>query len=62
MTIPIGPDGHVIWGKRFCMPADLVVVRAVMDCIVVLSTYPQDMLPINGAACAPTERHYRVRD
>jgi hypothetical protein len=25
-----------------------------------MSTCPQDMIPINGAACTPTEVHYRV--
>jgi hypothetical protein len=29
---------------------------------VVMSTCPQDMIPINGAACKPTEVHYRLLD
>jgi uncharacterized protein YcgI (DUF1989 family) len=37
-----------------------VTLRAVLDCIVVMSTCPQDMIPINGAACTPTEVHYRL--
>ena len=38
------------------------MLRAVIDCIVVMSTCPQDMIPINGAACQPTEVHYRLLD
>ena len=33
-----------------------------MDCIVVLSACPQDMIPVNGTDCTPTEVHYRVLD
>jgi uncharacterized protein YcgI (DUF1989 family) len=62
MNIPIGADGRVEWGEPLCKPGDYVVLRAVMDCIVVLSTCPQDMIPINGAACMPTEVHYRLLD
>jgi uncharacterized protein YcgI (DUF1989 family) len=36
-----------------------VVLRAVMDCIVVLSACPQDMVPINGADCVPKDVHFR---
>ena len=37
-----------------------MTLRALIDCIVVVSTCPQDMIPINGAACQPTEVHYRL--
>ena len=60
MNIPIGSDGRVIWGEPMCKPGDYVVLRAAMDCILVLSACPQDMIPINGAACAPTEVHYQL--
>ncbi len=62
MNIPIAPDGTVSWGEPLCKPGDHVLLRAAMDCIVVMSTCPQDMIPINGAACTPTEVHYRVVD
>ena len=60
MNIPIGSDGRVIWGEPMCKPGDYVVLRAAMDCILVLSACPQDMIPINGAACTPTEVHYQL--
>jgi len=60
MNIPIGADGRIAWGEPLSRPGDFVTLRAVLDCVVALSTCPQDMIPINGAACRPTEVHYRV--
>ncbi len=60
MNIPVGPDGKITWGEPLSKPGDHVTLRAVLDCIVVMSTCPQDMIPINGAACTPTEVHYRL--
>jgi hypothetical protein len=37
-----------------------VVLRAEMDCVVAMSTCPQDILPVNGAACTPTEAHFQI--
>jgi uncharacterized protein len=62
MNIPVGPDGKISWGEPLSKPGDHVVLRAVIDCIVVMSTCPQDLIPINGAACKPTEVHYRLLD
>ncbi len=62
MNIPVAPDGRITWGEPLCKPGDFVILRAVMDCVVVMSTCPQDMIPVNGAACTPTEVHYRVLD
>jgi uncharacterized protein YcgI (DUF1989 family) len=60
MNIPIGPDGRIVWGEPLSRPGDAVTLRAAMDCVVVLSACPQDMVPINGADCQPTEVHYQV--
>ena len=62
MNIPVEPDGKIIWGKPLSKPGDYVTLRAAIDCIVVMSTCPQDMIPINGADCKPTEVHYRLLD
>lgn len=62
MNIPIDPDGRIIWGEPLSRKGDSVTLRAMMDCVVVLSACPQDMLPINGADCQPTEVHYQVMD
>ena len=60
MNIPIDPDGRIIWGEPLSRKGDSVTLRAMMDCVVVLSACPQDMVPINGADCQPTEVHYQV--
>ncbi len=62
MNIPVGPEGKIIWGEPLSKPGDYVTLRAVIDCIVVMSACLQDMIPINGAACQPTEVHYRLLD
>jgi uncharacterized protein YcgI (DUF1989 family) len=60
MNIPVGPDGKITSGEPLCKPGNHVTLRAVLDCIVVMSTCPQDIIPINGAACTPNEVHYRL--
>lgn len=60
MNIPIAEDGSTGWGEPLSKPGDYVILRAQMDCIVAMSACPQDMLPINGADCVPTEAHYRL--
>ena len=62
MNIPVTPEGKIIWGEPLSKPGDYVTLRAALDCIIVMSTCPQDMIPINGADCMPTEVHYRLID
>jgi uncharacterized protein YcgI (DUF1989 family) len=37
-----------------------VVMRAEMDIIAVMSACPQDVTPVNGRDCVPSELHFRV--
>ena len=60
MTIPVAADGATTWGEPLSKAGDYVVLRAELDCIIVMSACPQDILPINGKACRPTEAHYQV--
>ncbi|NYS26055.1 urea carboxylase-associated family protein [Rhodobacteraceae bacterium 2376] len=62
MNIPVGADGVTGWGEPLSKPGDHVILRARMDCVVAMSACPQDILPINGAACQPTEAHYMILD
>jgi uncharacterized protein YcgI (DUF1989 family) len=41
-------------------PGDRIGFRAELDLIIVFSACPQDLVPTNGAACRPTEAHYRL--
>ena len=60
MNIPVDAEGNTTWGVPASKPGDYVVLRAEMDCVVAMSYCPQDILPINGEACNPTEAHYRI--
>ncbi|GAA4328163.1 urea carboxylase-associated family protein [Pigmentiphaga soli] len=60
MNIPWKADGSLEFAAPPCRPGDYIELRALMDCVMVFSACPQDMLPINGAECTPTDAHYSV--
>jgi uncharacterized protein YcgI (DUF1989 family) len=41
-------------------PGDYVILRAEMDLVIAFSACPQDIVPINGVDCVPTEAHFQV--
>ena len=57
MNIPVQADGSLSFEPPVCKPGDYVLLRAELDCVVAFSACPQDMVPINGVACRPTEVH-----
>ena len=61
MNIPVGTDGEVSFEPPVSKPGDYLTLRAEMDCVVVFSACPQDMVPINGVDCVPTEAHFQIR-
>ena len=62
MNIPIGEDRNSLeFRPAVSRPGDYVVLRAEMDCFVVFSSCPQDVLPINGeGGQPPREAHFEV--
>ena len=60
MNIPVAPDGSVSFLPPVCGPGDSVTLLAEMDCIVAFSACPQDVVPINGSECVPTDAHFQV--
>jgi uncharacterized protein len=60
MNIPVSAQGATEWGTPLSKAGDYVVLRAELDCIVAMSACPQDLVPINGKDCIPTEAHYQV--
>ena len=60
MNIPVKPDGSLTFEPPVCEAGDYILLRAEMDCIIAFSACPQDMVPINGVDCAPTEAHFQV--
>ncbi len=60
MHIPWDADGRLRFEPPVSRPGDHVVLKAEIDCIVVMSACPQDMVPVNGLAGEPTEAHFEV--
>ena len=48
MAIPVGADGHLSWDPATTAAGDSVTLRAELDCTVIVSACPQDIVPING--------------
>ena len=60
MNIPVEPSGRLSFQPPVSRAGDYVLLRAEMDCLVAFSACPQDMVPINGEDCVPTEAHFEV--
>ena len=60
MNIPVAADGTVSFEPPVCRPGDYLILRAELDCVIVFSACPQDLVPINGVDCTPTEVHFEV--
>ena len=60
MNIPFQSDGRTEFCPPLSKPGDLVRLRAHHNVIVVMSTCPQDMVPINGEEMIVKEVHYHV--
>jgi len=58
MNIPVGTDGGGQWRPPVSKAGVYVDLRAEMDCVVVLSACPQDIVPINDNR--PVEVHFSV--
>jgi len=60
MNIPVRADGSINWLPTVSKPGDQVTLRAEMDCIVVMSACPQDLVPINGPDMKPVYFQFEV--
>ena len=60
MNIPFTLDGTTDFCPPLSKPGDYVCLRAHHDVIVVMSTCPQDIVPINGQDMIVREVHYYV--
>ena len=60
MNIPVAADRSVSFQPPVSGPGDCVTLRAEIDCVVAFSACPQDVVPINGVDCVPTEAHFQV--
>ena len=55
MNIPVGADGLLGWEPAPTNAGDSVRFRAELDCFVVVSACPQDIVPINAGKPTPIE-------
>ncbi|HEX2133279.1 MAG TPA: urea carboxylase-associated family protein [Actinophytocola sp.] len=53
MDIPVTAAGELRWHASPARPGDAVTVRAELDCVVVVSACPQDLVGINGGTTKP---------
>jgi uncharacterized protein YcgI (DUF1989 family) len=60
MNIPVRGGGGLSFEPCACQPGDHVVLRAEQDAVVAFSCCPQDIVPINGVDCVPTEAHFEI--
>lgn len=60
MNVPWTADGTLQFSPPVSRPGDLVRLRAEADLVVVMSACPQDLTPVNGAAQAPVQAHFRL--
>ncbi|HLI13266.1 MAG TPA: urea carboxylase-associated family protein [Alphaproteobacteria bacterium] len=60
MNIPVAADGTLSFEPAVSKPGDAIAFRAEMDCVVAFSACPQDIVPINGVACRPTDAHFEI--
>ena len=58
MNIPVHADSHIEWLAPVSAPGDYVDLRAELDCVVVMSACPQDIIAVN--ATNPMELHFCV--
>lgn len=53
MDIPVTDAGKLLWNTSPAGPGAAVTVRAELDCVVVVSACPQDIVGINGGTPKP---------
>ena len=62
MNIPVIDGNRVEVRPPVSTPGSHIALRAEIDCIVVFSACPQDILPVNGLAMRPTYAHFMILD
>ena len=60
MNVPVTKDGAYDWEAPVSKPEDHIMLRALEDCIAVMSACPQDMTGVNGVGTVPAELLVRV--
>ena len=62
MNIPVDQNGKIQWLAPRAKPFDKIELKAYMNTIVVMSSCPQDLTPINGNDCVIQDLYFKVFD
>ena len=62
MNIPVKSDGQTSFEPTITKKGDWIKMKANCDLIAVMSACPQDMNPVNGVGCSPTEVSFSVEN
>lgn len=57
---PVDDAGRIEFRTPVSEAGQYISLRAEMDLIVVFSACPQDLIPVNGQGCVPTEAHFVI--
>ena len=60
MNTPLAANGTIAWLPTVSKAGDYVVLQAELECVVVMSACPQDLVPVNGKDCIPSDIHFEV--
>ena len=60
MNIPLKDDGSYSWEAPVSKAGDTITLKALADCVAVMSACPQDITPVNGIGVEPSELIFRV--
>jgi uncharacterized protein len=60
MNIPVTGGVALSFEPAVAPPGSYVSLRAEMDLVIVFSSCPQDIIPINGLNLTPTEAHFEI--
>lgn len=60
MNVPVADSERLSLIDPVSKPGDLVLLRALMDCVVVLSCCPMDVMPVNGPDRTPKPVHCEI--
>lgn len=60
MNVPVSNGRTIAFEAPVSRPGDHVALRAEMDVVLVFSSCPQDMVPVNGEFMTVTDAHYVI--
>jgi uncharacterized protein len=60
MNIPVTGGVALSFEPAIAPPGSYVSLRAEMDLVIVFSSCPQDIIPINGLNLTPTDAHFEI--